>query len=243
MIAMRRAWIAAVGLFGIACFAPTDIDGSSVSDTGDTGSTGASSTDPSTMTEPDPSMTTENTMTDPSTETDPTNPTDPSTMTDPTAVDASSTDEPSTSDAPTTTGDPGTTGMPTTTEDPTTETGLECTDDADCPGGTCVDDVCVDDPPPGDPYGPCDACDADEVEIELVDIPGCYCAPACAMSSDCPIPADGTAIPECAVSAGRPEPTLCALLCDPAMMDVCPTGATCQPVPMQDGVGVCTYPV
>jgi hypothetical protein len=223
MFAMRRGWIAAVGLFGLACFSPTDIEVASVSETGDTGSTDATMGD--SMSDDDPSMSSANTMT---------GLTDPNTMTDPTSVDSSGTDT-GTTDAPTTTDDPSTTGT-------TTDGGPMCMVDADCPSGTCTDGECVEDPL-GDPYGACDECDADEVAVSIVDVEGCYCAPSCTMASDCPAPADGSATADCAVANGRPEPTLCARLCDPLAPDVCPVGSTCAAIPMQEGVGVCMYPV
>ena len=220
MFAMRCAWIAAVGLFGLACFSPTDIEVASVSETGDTGSTDATMGDDS-MSDDDPSMSSANTMTDP---------TDPSTMTDPTSADSSGT-----TDAPTTTDDPSTTG--------TTAGGPMCMSDDECPAGMCIDGECMDNPPPGDPYGPCDSCDEGELALSFMDIAGCYCSPSCAMHSDCPAPADGTATPECAVINEGPEPSLCALLCDPTAMGICPAGSNCEPIPLQEGAGVCMYPI
>ncbi len=122
-----------------------------------------------------------------------------------------------------------------------------CAEGEVCVMGTCFDDGMSDsstgDPPPtNSDYGPCDSCAAGETPVGIQDVEGCFCAPACdGAGSMCPAPNEGTAVAVCALELEMGAgPTLCALGCDPAMMDMCPPGATCQDTGM--GGGLCTHP-
>lgn len=159
-------------------------------------------------------------------------------------------------------------GMAESTDDgmPATDDGMPATDDGmvDCdpacaPGQMCVAGSCIGEidcvPECGaeeacvdgmcvsttSDYGPCNACAAGEMAVSIMGIEGCFCSPGCdgAMSM-CPMPNEGTAVGACALGAGM-TPTQCALVCDPTMKGMCPTGATCQDTGMM-GVGVCTHP-
>jgi hypothetical protein len=83
--------------------------------------------------------------------------------------------------------------------------------------------------------------------FDAVGVPGDYCMCPCRVGTDCPMGPPGTQS-ACAVVLDMPEPpdpTGCALICDPEMMDMCPLGSTCKLLPDQppeQPVGVCTYP-
>jgi hypothetical protein len=129
----------------------------------------------------------------------------------------------------------------------------ECMSDSDCgagesclmPGCTCfggAEESSGGGNPTMSDYGPCDACGPGEMPVGLMDIEGCFCSPGCdGQGSMCATPNEGTAQAMCVLElmmgAG---PTQCALICDPAMMGMCPTGATCTEV--QPGVGICLHP-
>lgn len=84
-------------------------------------------------------------------------------------------------------------------------------------------------PPP--PYGTCDPCGPDEVELDGG--PWCICAPPCRVADDCPDPATG-ATPACS-SEGH----ICVLLCTSS--EQCPEGAQCpDPASLPEGAqGFC----
>jgi hypothetical protein len=128
----------------------------------------------------------------------------------------------------------------------------ECVEQSDCaPGEDCVACFCVggaeESSDGGNPtmsdYGPCDACGPGEMPVSIQGFDMyCFCSPGCdGQGSACADPNEGTAMPVCALElmmgAG---PSQCALICDPAMMGMCPTGAEC--IEVQMGVGVCMHP-
>ena len=167
--------------------------------------------------------------------TDPTAATDVSAGT--TTAAGTTTGDPTTSTSPTTTGDDASAGTTTdasgTTSDPSDGT------TTDPSGGTSTGG------PGEDLYGPCDAmgmCPAGQLCLGVGMIDGNFCAPDCE-GMGCPaVPAGVTAQAQCVLSKPmEDEPTSCALICDPKMMDMCPEGMTCKPVPMQT-VGLCTAP-
>jgi len=137
----------------------------------------------------------------------------------------------------------GTTTDPSdgTTTDPSDGTTTDPSDGTttDPSGGTSTGG------PGEDLYGPCDAmgmCPAGQLCLGVGMIDGNFCAPDCE-GMGCPaVPAGVTAQAQCVLSKPmEDEPTSCALICDPKMMDMCPEGMTCKPVPMQT-VGLCTAP-
>ena len=163
-------------------------------------------------------------------------------------------DTPTTSTSPTTTGDEASAG---TTMDPTAGTTTDPSDGTttDPTAGTTTDpsDGTTTDPSGGsstggpgeDLYGPCDAmgmCPADQLCLMVGMIEGNFCAPDCE-GMGCPaVPAGVTAQAMCVLTKPMEDkPTSCALICDPKMMDMCPSGMTCKPVPMQT-IGLCTAP-
>ena len=93
---------------------------------------------------------------------------------------------------------------------------------------------------PGGSYGPCGMCADGEIEAEIQDVIGCYCAPPCE-GMMCPAAAEGTAMAQCAVG-GEMGMMYCALVCDPTMMGMCPMAMDCVEITSMPGVGVCTYP-
>ncbi len=146
-------------------------------------------------------------------------------------------DTPTTSTSPTTTGDEASAG---TTTDPTAGT---TTDPSDGTTGGTTDGTTGG--PGEDLYGPCDAmgmCPAGQLCLMVGMIDGNFCAPDCE-GMGCPAtPAGVTAQAMCVLTKPMEmDPTSCALICDPKMMDMCPEGMTCKPVPMQT-VGLCTAP-
>lgn len=153
-----------------------------------------------------------------------------------TTTSASSTDNPTTTGTPTT----STTDDPT---DPTTTSGV----DESSSGATTSDSTgdatgseSSTGTNPGGSYGPCGACADGEIEAEIQDVSGCYCAPPC-MDMTCPAAPEGTAMAQCAVG-GEMGMMYCALVCDPTMMGQCPTEMDCIEIASMPGVGVCTYP-
>jgi C1A family cysteine protease len=91
----------------------------------------------------------------------------------------------------------------------------------------------------GDPKP--DGCLSDELAVQVEGLSGDFCSPYCSSSKPCPtdLPAGTTAQAECVLeTSGSSTPTNCALICNPATNDGCPTNATCKPIA---GIGVCTY--
>jgi hypothetical protein len=90
----------------------------------------------------------------------------------------------------------------------------------------------------GSDYGPCDACAAGEMPVQIGNIPGCFCSPSCDELTPCPDVNEGIAVPMCVLElmmgAG---PTQCALICTDNAD--CPTGATCEDA---GGGSVCMHP-
>jgi len=94
---------------------------------------------------------------------------------------------------------------------------------------------------PSSDYGPCDACAVGEQPLQLEEVDGCFCGPQCD-DMNCPAASEGTALAQCA-AGGDMGAMFCVLVCDPAMMGMCPTGMVCDDVPAAgEGVGVCTFP-
>lgn len=166
---------------------------------------------------------------------------------------ASTTDDPTTDTGPEDTGPEDTGPEDSGTEESESGGGCtpqdECQNDNDCPGGgDCLGCICVGGTTTGgfptmSDYGPCDACADGEMPVEVTGVDGCFCSPGCAgEGADCAMPNEGTAEAVCIlVLKGTEDPTNCALICDPEMEGMCPTGATCEPVPMSM-VGVCVHP-
>eukprot|EP00940_MAST-03C_sp_MAST-3C-sp2_P002433 g2433.t1 len=92
----------------------------------------------------------------------------------------------------------------------------------------------------GDPFkGPCES---DEVDIQITDIDGKICSPACDASGSCPtdVPSGVTATPQCALKSSTGS-QYCALICTPGdddAADACGENASCKPI---QGTGLCTY--
>lgn len=169
---------------------------------------------------------------------------DPSTttqgVTTTTSMTASSTDGPTT----TATSDPTTTAS--TTDDPTDATSTSGVDESssgavssESTGDTTGAESSTGTSPAGG-YGPCGTCADGEIDAEIQDVMGCYCAPPCD-GMTCPAPPDGTAMAQCAVG-GEMGMMYCALVCDPTMMGECPMAMACVEITSMPGVGVCTYP-
>jgi hypothetical protein len=121
----------------------------------------------------------------------------------------------------------------------------ECQDDPDCPGGgMCLDCICVGGETTGggaSDYGPCDMCAAGEMPLQIMGLEGCFCSPPCD-GMMCPAPSEGTAQAMCVLGTMMgADPTNCALICDPAMDGMCPTGAMCVDTGMPN-VGICMHP-
>ncbi len=136
-----------------------------------------------------------------------------------------------------TTGGEDTTGGPVTCDPP-------CAADEVCLEGECFPDG-MSDSSSGEPpaensdYGPCDACAAGEMPVQIMGIEGCFCSPMCD-GMMCPAANEGTGMPLCALETMMGAgPTQCALTCMVGGDD-CPAGATCQDTGM--GVGLCTHP-
>ena len=102
-------------------------------------------------------------------------------------------------------------------------------------------------------YGPPpDGCEKDEKSFQIQGIPGGICAPMCTDFLPCPkdTPDGVTAVPQCALE-DQDGKHYCVLLCQVGSDDSNLRGgvvgdaqcgkATCQEVPGQGGVGVCTY--
>jgi hypothetical protein len=97
----------------------------------------------------------------------------------------------------------------------------------------------------GDTGGECDTydpmlCMLPGQLLMVMGIEGNFCACPCAANEDCPMGPPNTN-GACALSTDGGTPEYCALVCMPGSMD-CPAGSTCKDVPMQMGVGLCTYP-
>jgi hypothetical protein len=157
---------------------------------------------------------------------------------------ATTTTTASSTDGPTTT---STTGNPTTTtEDPTDPTSSSGVDESSSSAATsestgdATGSESSTGTTPGGSYGPSGSCADGEIEAEIQDVNGCYCAPPC-MDMTCPAAPEGTAMAQCAVG-GEMGMMYCALVCDPTMMGQCPTEMDCIEITSMPGVGVCTYP-
>jgi hypothetical protein len=148
-------------------------------------------------------------------------------------------------------GDPTTTGDGDGDECPPGEFGCPCINGTCAPGLSCQpDNTCGlgggdgdGDPTTGgdgDPWDP-NTCMDPSVPVTITGITGEVCSAPCAVDGDCPAGPVGTT-PACALILDMAvDPTNCALICDPAN-DTCSVGASCKDVPMQPGVGICTYP-
>ena len=85
-------------------------------------------------------------------------------------------------------------------------------------------------------------CQAGENKITITGFSGDFCAPSCSSTKECPTdrPPGTTAVGQCVLtSAGSQKPDGCALVCEDAGSDVCPSSASCK----KDKVGTafCTY--
>merc|ERR1711865_284459 len=91
-----------------------------------------------------------------------------------------------------------------------------------------------------DPKG---GCKSDEVDIQVQNVKGAFCAPACSLFKRCPtdIPTGVTAKPQCALQDASTKKKYCALICTPSsnVANQCGTNASCKTV--QAGIGLCTY--
>lgn len=83
---------------------------------------------------------------------------------------------------------------------------------------------------------PKDGCQAGEQKVQLQDIKGAFCSPACS-GMQCPtdVPSSVTARPECALE-DRDSNKYCALICTPGSNEC--GAATCKST---HGAGICTY--
>jgi C1A family cysteine protease len=86
------------------------------------------------------------------------------------------------------------------------------------------------------------SCMTGEVDIQIENVQGSVCAPACGLFKPCPtdVPTGVTAQPQCALQDASTHKKYCALICSPSDEDAqCGTNASCKDV--QAGIGICTY--
>jgi hypothetical protein len=92
-----------------------------------------------------------------------------------------------------------------------------------------------------DPWDP-NMCVMPSIPVSITGITGDLCSAPCVADLDCPAGPVGSD-PACLlVLDGMVDPDHCVLICVPGNNNTCFPGSTCKDVPMQPGVGVCTYP-
>ena len=123
-------------------------------------------------------------------------------------------------------------------------TGETCDDACGCAEGLTCDGTMTCSVEGGE--GECDTydpllCMPPGMLLSTMDVAGNFCGCPCVLDEDCPMGPPGT-LGQCALTLMGDVPEFCALACTPGGDD-CPAPSTCNEVPSQPGVGLCTYPV